>query len=64
MCYTAHSVTTTLQAPFASQLGLVVCNTHVCYQVADTVAVSPLIVIPGHQLQDKGQNVNFGIVET
>jgi len=33
------------------ELGFVVCDSHVSYKVTHTVAVAPLVVVPGHQLQ-------------
>ncbi len=32
------------------ELGLVVCDSHVSYKITHTVAVAPLVVVPGHQL--------------
>ncbi len=33
------------------ELGFVVRDSHVSYKVTHTVAVAPLVVVPGHQLQ-------------
>ena len=34
------------------ELCLVVCDSHVSYQITHTVTVAPLIVVPGHQLHN------------
>jgi hypothetical protein len=49
ICYYSYLGTVCLE------LGLVVCDSHVSYKITHTVAVAPLVVVPGHQLQQQNK---------